>query len=76
MSVPKSQYKLDIGQVGHQDILNAKAWAKAHGYSGEIGGWIRRNDGTPVAHGWARFYLRMGSRTIDNWARAQGREIG
>lgn len=53
----------------------AMVWGKAHGYRGELGGWIWKDGRTaaPVCQGWTTLADRCG-RTIREWYLAEGRE--
>jgi hypothetical protein len=52
--------------ISGQQRYRAKLWAKAHGYSGDLGGWIYDLSGQHVAHGWAWFYWDR-SQAIERW---------
>jgi hypothetical protein len=53
---------------------DAKAYGLAHGYKGELGGWIYNKDGQHVAHGWGQFYFVVGGMTIERWKKEKGME--
>lgn len=54
---------------GAERIKRAKAYGKAHGYRGRLGGWIHADDGYPAAQGWWAFYDRNW-RAIEAWRQA------
>lgn len=53
---------LDLSHM--QDVL-IKDFAKRHGYVGARGGWIYRQDGSPVAQGWSAFYRIVSHKIMD-----------
>lgn len=50
---------------------DAKKWGLAHGYKGELGGWIYDKNGQHIAHGWSQFYYAIGGQTIQKWLASQ-----
>lgn len=49
----------------HMLVVLAKDYAKAHGYTSGLGGWIYRPNGKTVAQGWSAFYNVMSHRILD-----------
>jgi hypothetical protein len=52
------------------ECLDAKAYGLAHGYKGDLGGWIYK-DGQHIAHGWGQFYHLIGGLSIEQWKTKQ-----
>jgi len=49
----------------------AKEYGLAHGYKGELGGWIYDSKGQHIAHGWTMFFYAMKGQ-VRAWAIQQG----
>jgi hypothetical protein len=49
----------------------AKKWGEAHGYKGEVGGWIYDPKGQHIAHGWGQFFFVFGHQ-IRTWSIEKG----
>lgn len=48
----------------------ARRYGQAHGFNGDLGGWIYDGSGQHVAHGWGQFYLKY-AFDINRWAAQQ-----
>lgn len=54
----------------NQMTKDARAYGLAHGYKGELGGWIYHPKYGYVAHGWVAFYRYIGRSNIESWKRS------
>ena len=51
---------------------DAKAYGLAHGYKGELGGWIySQRTQSYVCQGWIKFYRKIGRKNIERWKQEQ-----